>query len=86
MTDAERDRDPDGAVFFKGGAFVGRETLAAARCASAGAAAAFLLLAVGLGLDFAPTEVEAEAAAGVALVFGLHSSQYQENAVFKINK
>ena len=84
MTDAERDRDPDGAVFFKGGAFVGRETLAVARCASAGAA--FLLLAVGLGLDFAPTEVEAEAAAGVALVFGLHSSQYQENAVFKINK
>ena len=70
MTDVERDRDPDGAVFFKGAAFVGREMLAVARCTSA----TFLLLAVGLGLGFAGTEVEAEAAAGVALVFGLYKS------------
>jgi hypothetical protein len=75
MTDVERDRDPDGAFFFTGGAFVGRETLAVAKCASAGVATAFLLLGAGLG--FVTTEVEA----GVAFVFGLHSSQYQENVV-----
>jgi len=67
MTDVERDREPDGAVFFVGAAFVGREMLAVARCTSA----TFLLLAVGLGLGFAATEVEA----GVALVFGLHKKK-----------
>jgi len=76
MTDVERDRD--GAFFFTGGAFVGRETLAVAKSESVGVATTFLLLAVGLGLDFVAAEVEAEAAAGVALVFGLHHSQYQK--------
>lgn len=77
MTDVERDRDPDGAFLFTGGAFVGRETLAVRKCESAGVATTFLLLAVGLGLDLVATEVEAEAAAGVAFVFGLHNSHYQ---------
>jgi len=77
MADVERDREPDGAFLFTGGAFVGREMLAVRKCESAGVATTFLLLAVGLGFDFVAAEVEAEAAAGVAFVFGLHNSQYQ---------